>query len=108
MEGQRDEEFTRIGTAFEVPEGEIRAYETRGTRIAVAHLGTRFAAFGDECTHAGCQLSEGTLDRDDTVVCPEDGSAFDLTTGEPVQGPAEDPVPVYAVRVADGWLDVGL
>jgi nitrite reductase/ring-hydroxylating ferredoxin subunit len=40
-------------------------------------------------------------------VCPCHGSEFDLRTGEPTQGPAEDPVQVFPVRVDDGWIEIG-
>jgi nitrite reductase/ring-hydroxylating ferredoxin subunit len=41
------------------------------------------------------------------VICPCHRSASDLRNGEPVEGPAEDPVPVYPVRVTDeGWIEV--
>ena len=100
-------EFIRVGALAEVPEGEIRAYELPAGRVAVAHLENDLFALGDECTHEGCALSEGELDdAADTVVCPCHGSAFDLRNGEPVEGPAEDPVPVFAVRVVDGWIEV--
>jgi nitrite reductase/ring-hydroxylating ferredoxin subunit len=33
---------------------------------------------------------------------------FDLETGEPVDGPARDPVPLYAAREVDGWIEVTL
>jgi len=42
------------------------------------------------------------------VVCPQDSSAFDVRTGEPVSGAAVDPVPVFRVRVEDGWIAVAL
>jgi nitrite reductase/ring-hydroxylating ferredoxin subunit len=31
---------------------------------------------------------------------------FDLETGEPTEGPAADPVPVYPVREVEGWIEV--
>ena len=37
---------------------------------------------------------------------PVDGSVFDLETGEPTEGPAADPVPVFPVREVDGWIEV--
>lgn len=101
-------EFTRVGALAEVPEGELRAYELPAGRVAVAHLENDLFALGDECTHEGCSLSDGEIDEAaDTIVCPCHGSAFDLRDGEPVEGPAEDPVPVFAVRVVDGWIEVG-
>lgn len=101
-------DYVRVGSLAEVPEGELRAYELPGGRVAVAHMENEVFALGDECTHEGCALSEGELDENrDTVVCPCHGSAFDLRTGEPLRGPAVDPVPVFRARVQDGWIEVG-
>ena len=100
-------DYMRVATLAEVPEGELRSYELVVGRVVVAHVESELFALGDECTHQGCLLSEGEIDEvADTVVCPCHGSAFDLRTGEPVEGPAEDPVPVFPLRVADGWIEV--
>lgn len=102
-----DEGFVRVGSLAEIPEGEMRAYDLETGRVAVAHVEYRLFAFGDGCTHAGCSLSEGEFDdRANTVTCASDESVFDVETGEPVAGPAQDPVPVYAVREVDGWIEI--
>ncbi len=101
-------DFTRVGALAEVPEGELRSYELPAGRVAIAHLENDVFALGDECTHEGCSLAEGELDdAADTIVCPCHGSAFDLRNGEPVEGPAKDPISVFVVRVIDGWIEVG-
>jgi 3-phenylpropionate/trans-cinnamate dioxygenase ferredoxin component len=100
-------EFIRVAALGEVPDGELRAFETPGGRVAVAHSENRLFAFADGCTHAGCSLAEGELDdRNETVTCAADGSVFDLETGEPTEGPAVDPVPIFPVREVDGWIEV--
>ena len=101
-------DFIRVGGLAEIPEGELRAYDTPVGRVAIAHVEHRLFAFGDECTHAGCALSEGLFDdREATVECACHGSVFDVETGEPVEGPASDPVPVYPARLTDdGWVEV--
>jgi 3-phenylpropionate/trans-cinnamate dioxygenase ferredoxin subunit len=103
-----DDRFVRVASLVEVPDGELRAYELPSGRVGLAHVENELFAFGDECTHEGCSLAEGELgDQEDSVVCPCHGSEFDLRTGEPIEGPAEDPVPVFPVRVSDGWIEVG-
>ena len=101
-------DFIRLAGIAEIPEGEMRTYDTAAGRIAVTHVEHRLFAFGDECTHTGCSLAEGTFDeREVTVECPCHGSVFDVETGEPIEGPAQDPVPVYAARLTeDGWIEV--
>jgi 3-phenylpropionate/trans-cinnamate dioxygenase ferredoxin component len=99
--------FVRVGALGEIPEGEVRAYELPTGRVAVAHVEARLFAFADACTHAGCGLSEGPFDdRGATIECPTDGSVFDVETGEPLSGPAQDPLPLHAARLVDGWVEV--
>ncbi|MBI3648689.1 MAG: Rieske (2Fe-2S) protein [Actinobacteria bacterium] len=100
-------EFIRIAALAEIPEGEVRAYDTPSGRVAIAHIEHRLFAFGDECTHSGCSLAEGKLDdRKATVECPCHASVFDVETGEPVEGPAADPLPVFVAREEGGWIEV--
>lgn len=102
-----DEPFERVASLAEVPEGELRAFDLPVGRIALIHVEQELFALGDECPHDGASLAEGSLgDQEDSVICPGDGSEFDVRTGEPVEGPAVDPVPVFAVRVQDGWIEV--
>ena len=108
MEEQHEPSFRRVATLAETHEGEMRAYDLTGGRVAVANLGAEVRAFADDCTQEGFSLSEGELADEDTVVCAECGSSFDLRTGEPVGGPAEDPIALYAARVEDGWVEVAL
>jgi 3-phenylpropionate/trans-cinnamate dioxygenase ferredoxin subunit len=103
-----DEGFQRIASLPEVPEGELRAYDLPGLRVAVVHVEQELFAIADECPHDQGSLAEGELGGDeDSVVCPGDGSEFDLRTGEPLDGPAMDPVRVFAVREREGWIEIG-
>src|SRR5581483_3037164 len=101
--------FVRVGGLAEVPDGEIRLFEHVSGRVTVAHIENELFAFGDEGTHEGCSLAEGELDEvADTELCPCHGIAFALRDGERGDGPARVPVPVYPVRVGDGWIEVRL
>lgn len=55
-------------------------------------------AIGDTCTHGDISLSEGFVEGD-TLECWAHGSAFSLRTGKPLNLPAFEPVPVYAVEI---------
>lgn len=48
-----------------------------------------FKVFSATCTHTGCQV--GSVSS--TINCPCHGSAFDLSTGEVLGGPASAPLP---------------
>lgn len=55
-------------------------------------------AIGDTCTHGEVSLSEGFVDGD-TLECWAHGSAFSLRTGQALNLPAYEPVPVYQVVI---------
>ena len=77
-----------------------------GLEIAVARLDDgSWVAFDNACTHEECPLSEGNLDGG-RIVCHCHSSAFDVRTGAVLEGPAEEPLWVYAVRVQNGELEV--
>ena len=55
-------------------------------------------AIGDTCSHADISLSEVEVEGC-MIECWGHGSQFDLRSGEPLQLPAYDPVPVFAVEI---------
>lgn len=81
--------------------GLVHRQETSVGPIAVFHIGSKFCAVRDVCPHAGATLSEGTLEGG-VITCPLHGSQFDVCSGERVRGPADDPIPSFAVAVSGG------
>lgn len=76
-----------------------------GVRIAAVAIDGNVLAMADRCSHRGGPLSEGHVSGD-CLVCPWHGSAFDLCTGVPMDGPASIPQPTYKARIVDGSLEV--
>lgn len=69
-----------LGTT-DLPDGAMRAVELDDGRIVlVARVGGAFHALDDVCNHAGCLLSEGSLEGE-VVECPCHGMTFDVRTG---------------------------
>ena len=99
------DEFEAVARADELKEGDMRAFDVRGTKIAVANVAGEFHAFGDTCTHLGCSLAEGDLEES-TVTCPCHGSQFDVVSGEVLRGPARVPVGSFEVQVEGGKLEI--
>ena len=98
-------EFVAVANADDLKEGEMRAFDVRGTKIAVANVAGTFYAFGDTCTHMQCSLAKGDLEER-TVICPCHGSEFDVTSGEVLRGPAREPVGSYEVRTEGESLEI--
>ena len=92
-------EFVSAARTNEIPAGEVKAIDVRGTRIAVANVGGAYYAFDDACTHEACSLGdEGELSGT-TLTCTCHGAEFDVRTGDVLAPPATVPVKVYRTRV---------
>lgn len=76
-------------------------------RISIARVGDRLYAFDDLCTCAreACPLSGGLL-TGTTIMCQCHGSRFDITSGAVVNGPATEPLKVYAVQELGGRIQI--
>jgi 3-phenylpropionate/trans-cinnamate dioxygenase ferredoxin subunit len=98
-------EFKTVGQASAVGDGDMKAFDVAGVKVAVANVAGTFHAFGNVCTHRQCPLTKGELEQT-TVTCPCHGSQFDVTTGAVLQGPAQDSVQSFPVRVQDDALQV--
>jgi 3-phenylpropionate/trans-cinnamate dioxygenase ferredoxin subunit len=102
------EEFVRVASVDEIPEGTVKAFEIGGEPVAVVHCeGGEFRAIEDVCSHADVALSEGEIEGC-TIECWLHGSRFDLRTGKPTGLPATEPVPVFPVRIENGEIFVSL
>jgi len=88
-----------IATISDIPVGgAIAATTAAGEAILITQPADgEIHAFSSVCTHQGCEVEPG----DGELACPCHGSVFDLTTGEPIQGPATDPLSEISVEVAD-------
>jgi len=78
-----------------------------GTAVAIVKDSAGVVhAIGDTCTHGDISLAEGFVEDED-IECWAHGSKFSLATGKPLNLPAYEPVPVFAVTVdADGVVSI--
>jgi 3-phenylpropionate/trans-cinnamate dioxygenase ferredoxin subunit len=91
-----------IGKATELAENEPSRVVLDGVPIAVVKDSAGdIHAIGDTCTHGDISLSEGFVEGD-AIECWAHGSQFSLLSGKPLNLPAYEPVPVYAVEIVDG------
>ncbi len=89
----------RVCALSELEQDSAVRVEVDGVAIAVVlDSAGEVHAIGDTCTHGDISLSEGFVDGD-TLECWAHGSAFSLTTGKPLNLPAYEPVPVFAVTI---------
>ena len=96
-----------VAPVDELPPGTVKIVHAGEISVGVYNLGGRYCALEDRCSHDDGPLCEGVWEEDECVaVCPRHGSRFDIRTGRPLTLPAYEPVDIFPVTVADGWVKV--
>jgi len=107
-------DFVKVAEKSEIPVGMMKKVILNSKEILIANVGDKFYAIGNKCTHAGGDLSKGSLDSN-IITCPRHGSRFDVTTGKSISGPkilfitlkAKDE-PIFPVKVEGNDILINL
>jgi nitrite reductase/ring-hydroxylating ferredoxin subunit/uncharacterized membrane protein len=94
-----------------LPDGKPTVRTVDDVPVLLYRLGDEVTAFLERCAHQAGPLGEGEVTgsgRDACVVCPWHGSAFRLTDGVVVRGPAASDQPVLRTRIVDDRVEVAL
>ncbi|MFC9086474.1 Rieske (2Fe-2S) protein [Nocardiopsis dassonvillei] len=83
-----------VGQTTDVPEGAGTVFSNSKLVVTQPEAG-QYRAFGASCTHAGCTVQE----VDEVIRCLCHGSEFDISTGEALVGPAQEPLEPFEVTV---------
>ncbi len=86
-----------------VTEGRTLLGHALGEAVFLVRRGEDVLAVGATCTHYGGPLAEGLIVGEE-VRCPWHHACFSLRTGEPLRGPALNPIPCFDVTRRDGKL----
>lgn len=94
----------KIAMASDVPVGSIFAFEDPqgGPAFLLQPAAGTFLAYSGICTHNGCTV--GYDEAAAEFACPCHGARFEVATGEPVQGPAQQPLAKIAVVESGGTV----
>jgi 3-phenylpropionate/trans-cinnamate dioxygenase ferredoxin subunit len=99
--------FVEVCKVSDVPEPGRMLVEVGDGLIALFHVGGKFYAIDDVCTHDGGPLAEGELDGF-VIACPRHGAQFDIRTGQVLSMPATRSTRAHEVKVEGDrvWLKV--
>ncbi len=89
----------------EIEPGSCKVVYVDDVMIAVINVDGEFHAIEDVCTHDGGELASGCI-LGDTIECPCHFAKFSIITGEVLDPPAYEPVPVFPVKVENGRVFV--
>lgn len=101
-----DPGFVKVAQVSEIKPGEMIAVEVDNEQVLLANVNGSIHAVDDVCSHAYASLSEGDLNGEE-VECPLHGGTFNVTTGEVLGPPADEPVRVYKVQIEGDDILVG-
>ncbi|MQF82991.1 non-heme iron oxygenase ferredoxin subunit [SAR202 cluster bacterium AD-802-E10_MRT_200m] len=90
----------------ELQPGEIKYVELNDVEILLANIDGELYAVSDTCTHAYASLSDGALEGCQ-ISCPIHGGVFDVITGEVIQGPPDEALERYAVKLEGDDILIG-
>src|SRR4051794_40463266 len=100
-------DFVRVAKASDVPDPGKLLVEIEDRFIALFHVGGKFYALDDVCTHDGGPLAEGALSGYE-IACPRHGAKFDIRDGRALTMPATQPTASYEVKVEAGDVFIRL
>lgn len=99
--------YYQVTPVEDFPDGERIYLEIGSQPIVIFQINGEFFATGDVCTHDGGEIGNGELDGEE-IICPRHGARFNIRSGKAVALPAVTDIPVYPLRVADGYLEIGI
>ncbi len=89
----------------DLADGDLRAAAVGDLQLGLARVGGRYVAFEVWCTHEECPLTDGWLEGE-AVRCACHGALFDLGDGRALDGPAIEPLRIFAATVTpDGRIE---
>jgi ferredoxin-NADP reductase/nitrite reductase/ring-hydroxylating ferredoxin subunit len=94
------EDFVKVANTKDIQPSHMKEVQVNGESICIVNVDGKYYAIGNICTHEGGPLADGTLEGYE-VECPWHASKFDVRTGEVTNPPADEPEPVFQIKVDD-------
>jgi len=89
--------FAKIGELSELAPGKMKKVIVENKEFLIINVDGKYYAIGARCTHAGGDLSQGSLEGN-VVTCPRHKARFDVITGKVISGPR---IPLFKSKISD-------
>ena len=91
-------QWTDAAALDAIPPDDVIGVDVQGHALALYRVDDEVFATDVKCTHGDARLCDGWLQGHE-IECPLHQGRFDLRTGEALDLPATQPVPVYPVSI---------
>lgn len=98
-------DFQRTIKLSDLPPGTLKTIQVDGEEVVLANSGGNFYGIGALCNHQFVSLELGDLEGT-KVICAGHGAVWDLTTGKAEFIEPLDDLPLYEVKVDEGYICV--
>jgi nitrite reductase/ring-hydroxylating ferredoxin subunit len=98
-------DYIKVAKTSDLTEEEGLYLTANGKPIALFKVDGEYYCIDDTCPHQEGPLSEGYCDGTE-VTCPWHHAVFDLKTGQCTEGPSEEDVNSYPVRVQGEDIEI--
>ncbi len=89
--------IVKVGELSELAPGKMKKVTVGDKEFLIINVDGKYYAIGARCTHAGGDLSQGSLEGS-VVTCPRHKAKFDVTTGKVISGPR---IPLFKSKISD-------
>lgn len=97
--------WTRVCNKDDIKDNDILPKDVSGRQLMICRISDTISVTDRICTHEDADLSCGFISPDG-VRCPLHLSVFDVSTGEPLNPPATEPLSVFNVKIESGEVYV--
>ena len=98
--------FHRVRSIDQVQPGQMTLTQVQGELVLLANVDGAFYAVSARCTHDNVMLPFGRL-QGEVAMCPAHYAQFNVTTGQVLEGPTDEDLRRYAVKVEGEDIFVG-